>query len=256
MPLPLIGVQQANRPFEATAPQVRSLAMEHWRHVDGTLQPLTRQVATLGLRSGTATIYDSNGASIALPSPMPAWSAEDWDGDSVREELLLRLGDEEPLRLSDADDEALYWPVRALTRFHEFVWDGAGPLWSFTNDDATGAFLHLEAKSDGTISWQHDNGTDNVECIVGSGLSTGARCSVIAVLNANGSVQASLVKNGGTETFGAASSALALASAWGEGAGTLARINEFGDAIVGQQRLRTSAVYAGVWTRAQLLGVL
>lgn len=257
MPLPLIGTDQANLPFDGYPPFVRSLALEHWRHLDGTLTPLTRQTATLGLRASATTVYDNAGNTIDLPPALPAWSAEDWDGDNVREELLLRLGDDEPLRFFDPNTGALWWPVRPLTRLHEFIWvaDG-GPLWSLTNDDATGAWLHLEAKSDGTISFQHDNGTSDVECIVGSGLVAGNRCSVIGEFHADGSVRARLVKNGGTESVGTLSAALTPAANWGGGAGVVARVNEFGDALVGQQILRTSAVYADVLTRRQLTGML
>lgn len=256
MPLPLIGTDQASLPFDGLPPSVRSLALQHWRHLDGTLTLLTRQAATLGLRASATTVYDNAGNTIDLPPALPAWSAEDWDGDSVREELLLRLGDDEPLRFFDPITEQLWWPVRALTLFHEFVWVADGPLWSFTNDAATGAWLHLEAKSDGTISFQHDNGTSDVECIVGSGLVAGNRCSVIGELYADGSVCARLVKNGGVESVGTQSDPLTLAANWGGGAGVMARVNEFGDALVGQQILRTSAVYADVLTRRQILGLL
>jgi hypothetical protein len=256
MPLPLIGTDQANLPFDGVPPFVRSRALQHWRSCDGTLTPLTRHAATLGLRASAATVYDNAGNSIAIPPAMAAWSAEDWDGDSAREELLLRLGVDEPLRFFDPVTEQLWWPVRALTVFHEFIWVADGPLWSLTNDDATGAWLHLEAKSDGTISFQHDNGTSDVESIVGSGLTVGNRCSVIGELYANGSVRARLVKNGGTESSGTLSIGLAPAANWGGGAGVKARVNEFGDALVGQQRLRTSAVFADVLTRRQLEGLL
>lgn len=250
MPRPMMGTQQATAGLDMVA--LRSRAWLNWRNVDGTIAPLTGQAAQLSVRAAAATVFDSNGTSVSMPRSAAAWSAEDWDGDSVREELLLVLGAGEVIRCSDRDSGQLVWPVRPLTVQHEWMWDGAGPLWSLTNDAASGAHLRLDAQSDGSVRWLHHNGTAPEESTVSLGITAGTRCSVRAHLLANGAVQAFLVRNGGAELVGAASPALTPAALWGGGSGVQARINGFGTSSVGAQRLRTCAVYPGLATRYDL----
>jgi hypothetical protein len=255
MPLPLLGTDQGALPFDGFAPFVRSRALQHWRNADGGLAPLTRQTATLTPRSGTAAVFDSNGAAVTVPAIVPAWCAVDWSGGGTRDELVLQLNDEEMLIFSDVDAGALYWPVMAVTVLHEFVFTANGPLWSHTNDGATGAYLKLEATA-GAVVFTHHNGTSAVTSTAGSGLVAGDRASVVATMATSGAVQARLIKNGGAESVGGASDAHTPAAVWGGGAGVVARINGFGSAVFGEQSVRTSAVFPGVATRAAVLGAL
>lgn len=252
---PPFGVEQANRPYHGGRPSIRSRALLNWRNCDGTLAPLTQQAVEFGVRTSAATVFDSEGTSLSLPASIEAWSAEDWDGDGVREELLLLLGSEEYQRFLDSALGALRWPVLAFTLCHEFMWVGDGPLWSLSNNAGTGARLRLDAAS-GAVTWLHHNGTSSVSSTVGSGLSAGDKCSVRAEFRLDGGVQAWLELDGADEIAGTNSSALTPAGSWGGGSGVKARINEFGNASRGQQKLRSSALYPALLSRRDLLRLL
>ncbi len=258
--IPILGSAQLDARLDGTPPRLRTRSLLCVRAWDGIIAPLNEGMSVdyLG-RSTTATIYASDGTSGALVASAPAFSSEDWDGDAIREEDALVLSDEEALRYYDASSEQLLWDTTAKVirldgyeRGNSMV-DGA-PYFSFTNDAASGAYLAVLGSGDGKIGLHHYNGTSTV--VSELPVFDGDRFSFIGQYSDNGSVRVRLVRNGGSDSVGALSAALLPETVWGGGAGVKARINEFGDALRGEQALRYLAVYGGTATRQQLLEVL
>lgn len=253
---PLLGSEQGALPFGAGPLAVRSRALWSWRACDGGDEPLTGQPVVLRKRTATATVLASDGTSGSVAVLAPAWTAVDWDGDTVREELHRLLGTDEAIRGTDVGGGGLFWPVRDLSGLHEWVHSSSSAanhtLWSFTNDAASGAYLALRYTSASALAMQHHNGTTLASSPL-TGLVDGDRCSLRWQFTAaDGRVRAWLVRNAGAESDGGLSGAATPAASWGGGSGVLCRLNEFGTGSRGIQRLRASLVAPGLLSRTAL----
>lgn len=254
--LPVIGTYQANLPFDDLPPFIRSRAFVHFRACDGIvgdniIAPLTRQRMRFPMRSDVATIYTSDGTSIALVKSAPAWSAHAWPSGSERNEVLLVLSDGECIRFVDIDTEQLLVPVRSMSGKHEWIHDGDGPLWSLTNDDASDAYLAADVYA-GVLRILHHNGTADAQSVI-PGIAVGNCCSMRWQFDAaTGRVRCWVQRGTNNEQAGALSTALAPETVWGNGSGVQYRINAFGDDVFGGQHLRTSAVFFNLANRSDL----
>lgn len=256
---PLLGAAQADARFDGSAPRLTVRGLVVWRSADGELLPRNEgvSVAYLG-RSSAATIRASDGTTGLLAAAEPAFTSIDWDGDGVYEADALRLSDEESLRFFDPVLDGLLWTPGPLTLRHDWIEIGSAdvadaPYWSFTVDDATGAWLALRGTGSGAVRFEHCNGEDVVSSAVP--VSLGDRCSLRQVLHPDGRVEVGLLRNGATrELLGAASDPLALAAAWGDGSALPSlRLNGFGDSVQGAQELVHHAVYGAALARAPLM---
>ncbi len=253
--LPVIGTQQANLPFDSSPPFIRSRALVHFRAVDGVvgdniIAPLTRQRMRFGIRTGTATVFASDGTSVALVRSAAAWSAQAWPAGSARNEMLLALDAEEYIRFQGVESAELVLPVRDLSGVHEWIHVADGPLFSLTNDAASGARIFGSVDA-GAATISHHNGTSVVTSAV-SGLTAGVCYSMRWQFDATTGAVRCWLKRGATESesIGALSDALAVETTWPNG--VQYRVNEIGDSLRGAQRLRSSAVYVGHLNREQM----
>ncbi|WP_396216386.1 hypothetical protein [Gemmatimonas sp.] len=258
---PLLGSQQLDARFDGGPPRLRVRGLIVYRAFDGSLLCRNEGISTdyVG-RSGAATIHDTSGNSGTLAASEPAFTSVDWDRDGSREADALLLGDEEALRMYDFATGRLLWDTGPKTVRLDWIETGAAliadtPYWSFTTDAATGAYLAILGGGDGTVLFEHYNGTSSVASSVA--VNPADCCSLRAIYNADGSVQAGLVRNSAAnETVSARSAALTPAASWGAGGATICRLNEFGNSVRGEQLARYLAVYGAILTRQQLMEVL
>lgn len=254
MPHPLFGVQQTDARLDGQ-PRLATSSLWCARASDCLITPLNEglSVAYRG-RSNAATIYASDGTSGLLAAAEPAFSCEDWDGDTIREELLLLLSTQEAVRYYDATSGRLDLPMIDLTLRLDFTELGNAttadaPYWSYTPDTISGRRIEVVGDGGGNVVARHHDGSAFRTSSVA--VSTGNRCSLRAVFFADGSVQAAMVVNGGAEVT-AAKSATLTPVAWPAG-NTRIRLNERGNGSRGTQAFRYGALYGGALSRRVLL---
>lgn len=223
-----------------------SRCLVHWDARDAVLATIQGHAATL-TRAATGTATDANGTSYTAAQHAPRWEARDI-GSGGRDALGLRLA---------ADD--LTWAVapapRAMTLYVAFVEagtrTGGDGLVYLGNDGQTGARLILDSSGSNYRVTYHDGSTSRTATLATGTPATDAFAELRAELRADGSVRLGLSVNGGAETVTAASSTLALASAWGSGA--VLRANRVGSGgAQGSTWLRSLKLAAGVRTMAAM----
>lgn len=183
------------------APRSRALFALDFR--DGAVfEPSTGLFVARSGQRGTWTRSGNTLASVTAefltytaPATMPAWCAIDWDGDTVRESIGLRLGTDDRLSFP------IGWTPQALSFLWEFREDG-NATFAFGVMNGTNAAPYMYVANNGGSAYRmvvnNASTTDLTDLPFNS--ASNDRMTVRGTWYGDGSIQLWASRNGGAET--------------------------------------------------------
>lgn len=235
-----------------TAPGLVSTLRFNWEGRRGSLVAVTGHVGTL-TRASTGTAVDANGVTYTAAHSMARWEARDFANSGRRAQLGLRLGADDfafPVNWLPETGTLLVHASEAGTR----TTSGAGLVY-LGNDGQTGARLWVDSDGTNYRANVHNGSTSQSATLSTATPTTDQGFQVGLQLEDDGTnwrVRLVLrVMPTGAETFGAWTTPIARAAAWGTGAKL--RANRVGSAgTLGSTWIRRLAWGAGYRTLDEL----